>query len=102
MERSRGYNNIARIQLQKGSLVEAEQSARQATTNLKLNANGQFLVALAKGDLATAARTMEILKKFNVPQRGSRFTLRRLIYYQGRLDLLAGARQRPLQTLRKR
>ena len=33
---------------------------------------------------------MEILQKFNVVNRGSRFTLRRLICYQGRLDLLAG------------
>ena len=90
MERSRGYNNIARIQLQKGSLVEAEQSARQATTNLKLNADGQFLIALAKGDLAAATRAVGLLQKFNVSGRGSRFTMRRLIVYQGRLDLLAG------------
>ena len=51
VERSRGYTSIAHIQLQKGSLVEAEQSARQATANLKLNADGQFLITLAKGDL---------------------------------------------------
>src|SRR5437773_3584842 len=40
MERSRGYTSLARVQLQKGSLIEAEQSARQATANLKLNADG--------------------------------------------------------------
>src|SRR5260370_3316094 len=90
VERSRGYTSLAHIQLQKGSLIEAEHSARQATANLKLYVDGQFLIALAKGDLATAARTMEILQKFTYPSRGLRFTLRRLIAYQGRLDLLAG------------
>jgi tetratricopeptide (TPR) repeat protein/DNA-binding winged helix-turn-helix (wHTH) protein len=101
MERSRGYTSLARVQLQKGSLIEAEQSARQATANLKLNADGQFLIAVAKGDLATTARTIEILKKFNVPDRGSRFTLRRLIYYQGRLDLLAGRSTEAIANLKE-
>jgi len=101
LERSRGYTSLARIQLQKGSLVEAEQSARQATANLKLSVDGQFLIALAKGDLATAARTMEILKKFDVPARGARFTLRLLIYYQGRLDLLAGRSTEGIANLKE-
>ncbi len=68
---------------------------------MKLSADGLFLVALAKGDLAAAARVMEILQKFNAVDRGSRGYSRRLLFYQGRLDLLAGRSTEAITNLKE-
>ncbi len=87
-ERSRGYTSIARVQVLRGNLVDAEKAARQANLQEKQSVDGFLFVAFAKADQAMAKRALETYETSNHPDRGSRFSLRRVLYYRGQVALL--------------
>jgi tetratricopeptide (TPR) repeat protein len=90
LEKARGYNSIAVVELGKGELERAERSANQAH---KYDTNGideLMLIALGKRDTATAAKLKEQLDEFQRSDRGRRTSERSKLYAQGYFELVAG------------
>jgi tetratricopeptide (TPR) repeat protein/DNA-binding winged helix-turn-helix (wHTH) protein len=91
LERARGFNSIAIVHWKKGELDQAEQVARKSLRYEKTFAESSLLVALARDDLATAAKLLEqFLAQRRYTDRGARYSARGLSYTSGYFDLKSG------------
>ena len=89
-ERTRGLSCIAEVQQRMGKLVEAERTAKQASDDGKANVFELFMIALEKGDLATAEKLKGIIESIQYSVRGSRSSQRPFLYFRGSFDLKRG------------
>jgi len=89
-ERTRGLSCIAEVQQRMGKLVEAERNAKQASDDGKANVFELFMIALEKGDLATAEKLKGIIESIQYSVRGSRSSQRPFLYFRGSFDLKRG------------
>jgi len=89
-ERTRGLSCIAEVQQRMGKLVEAERTAKQASDDGKANVFELFMIALEKGDLATAEKLKRIIESIQYSVRGSRSSQRPFLYFRGSFDLKRG------------
>lgn len=93
LARARGHNCIAHVQRALGRLNEAERSANTGLRYKKDGVNELFLLALDKGNLATAEKFKEVLERFPYRERGARGSSRQLLYFRGYFDLKSGNRK---------
>ena len=90
-ERARGYNSIAIVYWKKGELNEAARAAQRSVSYNRQERESSFFVALARGDLAAAAKIQEELRGRRYhPSRGARISARVFHYTAGSLDLKSG------------
>ena len=90
VERARGYDSIAFVQLKKGDLSEVERMAKKILSYEKLDFGASFDIALERGDVARAARLLEQASQWPYTARGVRPNTRALIYSRGCLNLKRG------------
>jgi tetratricopeptide (TPR) repeat protein/DNA-binding winged helix-turn-helix (wHTH) protein/TolB-like protein len=91
LERARGFNSIAIVHWKKGELDEAEQAARKSLRYEKTSAESSLLVALARDDLATAAKLLEqFLAQWPYTDRGARRSARYISSLNGSFVLKNG------------
>ena len=99
-ERVRGYNSIAYIQLRKGNLEQARQTAKTAARLVNQAVAQLLLIALEENDLATARKLKETLERSSLIDRGRRGTQRPLLYCQASFDLKVGRTAEALAEFR--
>jgi tetratricopeptide (TPR) repeat protein/DNA-binding winged helix-turn-helix (wHTH) protein len=90
IQRSRGYNGIAQIQMSRGRLDKAAQTARRALAIDKRSPDQMLIISLEKGDFSTAQKLKEAFEHVRNSGRGTRGNLRELPYLQGRFELMSG------------
>jgi len=91
MERARGYDCLALVQLRKGDLNEAERMAKKCLSYDKLTIGSSFAVALERGDVTRAAQLLEqFLTGWHYTERGARPAGRGASFFRGRLNLKGG------------
>lgn len=91
MDRARGYQSIARVQLKKGDLQEAERATKEALRYNNLLVDASFYLSLERGELGKAAKLLERnLTQWPFTERGARRNMRTLIYWRGLLHLKGG------------
>jgi tetratricopeptide (TPR) repeat protein/DNA-binding winged helix-turn-helix (wHTH) protein len=88
--RTRGYGGIATLHVKKQEFAEAERAARAALKYDKQNLGPLFLLALERGDLATAERLMATAETIRALDRGNRGYERWRPYFRGYLALKSG------------
>lgn len=90
LERMRGYNTIALVELRKGNLPAAQSAANVGLKYNPKDLEVLFTIAVAKKDMAKAAQLKEALENVNQASRGQRPSRRPVWYYRGVFDLNTG------------
>ena len=101
-ERARGYSHIATVHRKSKNYAAATEAAKQAMKEHELYAGEMFLLAMERGDRATAAKLEELL--FAAPKfsnRGSRNTPRYPSYFRGYIAFKNGRTEEALENFRQ-
>jgi tetratricopeptide (TPR) repeat protein/DNA-binding winged helix-turn-helix (wHTH) protein len=88
--RARGYDSIAMLQLKRKEFDEAQHAARATIKHDKQFIDSLLLLALERGDLATADKQMTTLEARHSLDRGNRGYERKRSYLRGYLALKSG------------
>lgn len=88
--RARGYDSIAMLHLKRKKLDEAERAARAALKHEKRQVSSALLLALERGDQATAEKHMAIVEATPAFERGNRGYERARTYLRGYLAFKSG------------
>lgn len=101
LDRGRGYHSLAVVFRSQGKLNEAERAARETARHNQFGVDDLFLVALARGDQAKAEKYKKVLETRSTADRGTRLSLRRLLFYRGYLDLKRGREPQAIENFRQ-
>lgn len=102
LERARGYGSIAQVYWRIGKYDLAREAARAEVRENPEFAFGSAVLALAEGDVETAAKHREALfRTARQSPRGARQHRRLKLYLDGRIALRRGQAEQGLQALRE-
>ena len=99
--RARAWESISLLHLKRKEFEEAERAARATIKYRQEKVGSSLLLALERGDLATAEKLMAIVEADRVLDRGNRGYERPRVYYRGQLALKSGRAAEALEHFKQ-